>query len=230
MLHIAICDDEKIGRELLYHYLSTYLIQLRIKYHITECASAQELFEHLNHNFDIIFLDIKMDQLNGIEVAKIIRSRDNNVEIVFVSSYPEYAVSGYGVNAFRYLLKQDMKNHLNECMPELLSKLNYYRVEIKVNGEKILLETEDIFYFETKCRKIKVKMTNKEYCFYGKLCELERELETYGFIRVHQSFLVNIKKIISIDNDGIILQNHEAIPVSRNKKKFVSQKLLWSKR
>lgn len=230
MLKIAICDDEKISQDFLYHYLVLYFMNLNLNYQIYTYHSAQELLKHLEEEFEVIFLDIKMDSIDGIEAAKQIRTINNYVTIVFVSFTSEYALSGYGVNAFRYLLKSDLKNQLPQCMDEILSKIKYIQVTIEINGEKILIPINDILYFATVGRKIKVKLKSKEYYFYEKLAKLEKQLDEFGFIRTHQSFLINSKYIKDEIDNQLILENGEMIPISRSQKKLVKDKLIWLKR
>lgn len=124
MLNIVICEDEIEQQEILKDYLEQILNEINSKYEILIFNSGEELFKNYLDNIDIFLLDIQMDGLNGMEVARKIRQIDKKeVEIIFTTSLIEYIQEGYEVRAYRYLLKpiklEDLKKHIILCIEEL---------------------------------------------------------------------------------------------------------------
>ncbi|EPZ54196.1 response regulator [[Clostridium] sordellii ATCC 9714] len=150
MLNIVICEDEIEQQEILKDYLEQILNEIDIKYEILIFNSGEELFKNYPSNIDIFLLDIQMDGLNGMEVARKIRQIDKKeVEIIFTTSLIEYIQEGYEVRAYRYLLKpvklEDLKKHIILCIEELTkNKESYIAVKkktilVKLRFQKLLI-------------------------------------------------------------------------------------------
>lgn len=129
MFRIAICDDEKPFRDSVKKFVEKYLCEKNISYDIDTFASGKELLELGIElvQYDIIFLDINMDEIDGIVTAQKIREYSSEVYIVFVTAYIDYSLEGYKVDAARYLLKNNtyFDDSIYECMDTILRKMNY---------------------------------------------------------------------------------------------------------
>lgn len=236
MLSIAICDDERKICDYLEQRTRKCLAKFDTEAQISVFGDGTELLEYCRQNpasFDIIFLDIKMKTINGVECAKGLRDEGVDSLIVFVTSSAEYVFSGYEARAFRYILKTDLENAFDRIFGECLSELkkqttDFYTVETPSLAKKIPLD--DIMYFESKLRVIKLHTKNEEITFYGRLDEIEKELGQKDFLRIHQSFLVNASKIKSLTKEDAKLVSNVTLPVSKSRANAVREAYLWSKR
>lgn len=236
MLTIAICDDEKKICDYIENRTTEFLAKNDLEAEVSVFYDGSELLKKCENNtqhFDIIFLDIKMKTLNGVECAKLLRDIGVNSLIVFITSSAEYVFSGYEVKAFRYILKTDLVNAFSrvfsECLLEL-KKLDTSFFTVKTSSSVKNIPLSDILYFESNKRLLNVHTKNEVISFYEKLDNVEDELKEKDFIRIHQSFLVNAQKIKSVIKDSVLLSNDFSLPVSKSKATKVKEAYLWSKR
>lgn len=234
MLKIAVCDDEKNICDYIEKRVTDYLAKIDEDAEISVFYDSAPLLEACkkSNDFDIIFLDIKMKTINGVDCAKLLRENDVNSLIVFVTSSAEYVFSGYEVKAFRYILKTDLVNAFDrifgECLTEL--KKNIDKVfPLKTTSVVKNLPLNDILYFESNKRVLIVHTKGEDYSFYGKLDDIEDSLKNDNFIRIHQSFLVNAFKINSVSKTEVTLKNGDILPVSKSRATAVKEAYLWSK-
>jgi DNA-binding LytR/AlgR family response regulator len=228
------CDEKNIC-DYIEKRVTDYLAKIDEEAEISVFYDSAPLLEACkkSNDFDIIFLDIKMKTINGVDCAKLLRENDVNSLIVFVTSSAEYVFSGYEVKAFRYILKTDLVNAFDRIFGECLNELSksddsFYTVKTASAVKNIPLN--DILYFESNKRVLIVHTKNDEYSFYGKLDQVEKELDGKDFIRTHQSYFVNARKIKSVSKDSAELQNGEILPVSKSKASAVKNAYLWAKR
>ena len=236
MLTIAICDDEKKICDYIENRTTEFLAKNDLEADVSVFYDGSELLKKCEsnaQNFDIIFLDIKMKTLNGVECAKLLRDIGVESLIVFITSSAEYVFSGYEVKAFRYILKTDLVNAFSrvfsECLLEL-KKLNTSFFTVKTSSSVKNIPLSDILYFESNKRLLNIHTKNEVISFYEKLDNVEDELKEKDFIRIHQSFLVNAQKIKSVSKDSALLVNGFSLPVSKSKATKVKDAYLWSKR
>ena len=234
MLKIAVCDDEKNICDYIEKRVTDYLAKIDEDAEISVFYDSAPLLEACkkSNDFDIIFLDIKMKTINGVDCAKLLRENDVNSLIVFVTSSAEYVFSGYEVKAFRYILKTDLVNAFDrifgECLTEL--KKNIDKVfPLKTTSVVKNLPLNDILYFESNKRVLIVHTKGEDHSFYGKLDDIEEGLQNDNFIRIHQSFLVNAFKINSVSKTEVTLKNGDILPVSKSRATAVKEAYLWSK-
>ena len=230
MLNIVICEDEIEQQEILKDYLEQILNEINIKYEILIFNSGEELFKNYPDNIDIFLLDIQMDGLNGMEVARKIRQIDKKeVEIIFTTSLIEYIQEGYEVRAYRYLLKpiklKKIKKHIISCIEELTkNKESYIAVNEKNNTCKVKIS--EITYIEIQKREMTIHTINEDYTINSSMSKLENELSKYNFYRCHKSFMVNIDFIKNIKQYIAILDNKEEVPISRYRFKETKSRFL----
>lgn len=238
MLRIAVCDDESYFSQLIKKYIETFLWKKELEFKIDIFNSGEELLEIGSEliNYNIFFLDIDMEKINGVRVAQKIREYGFESYIVFVTAYIDYSLEGYKVDAIRYLLKNNLNFEatIHECMEAIFEKMNYV-VSKKIfsfnEGEK-KVALERILYIESRLHKLEFHIIEEEmkiYTMYGTLNELEKEMKEFRFVRIHQSYLVNLKHIKEIKDYQVILSNNEqlVIPKARYRKvkdTFISYK------
>lgn len=164
--------------------------------------------------YTVVFLDINMGGMDGVATAKKIRSVSKEIFIVFVTAYFDYTLEGYKVDAIRYLIKDsnhnNFQNTVNECMNSIIEKMNYVIVKKKFGFREGIKEIslERIIYIESKLHKLFFHVMEEElkvYTLYDTLDEVEKKLEGNTFIRIHQSYLVNLKYIKNISRYKAIL-------------------------
>lgn len=215
MINIAICDDEiniiNKTKKLIQDYdkedIDIYVYE-----------SGEELINS-DKEFHIIFLDIDMKGLDGIETAKKLREYDKKVKIIYVTNYTDYTYSAFSVHAFGYLVKPLNKKELYNQLDEALS----YTEEISNNLEFITsdgvirIDTNSIYYFEYEQRKVIMKTIDKNYILKKKISEIGKDIQDYGFEMPHKSFVVNLYNIKTIKGYDVHMMDGSVIPLSQKK-------------
>lgn len=226
MLKIAVCEDEKKQRELIKDYLTKILNEINISYEINTFNSGEELFNNYPKDIDIFLLDILMDKINGMDTARKIREKDNKAEIIFITSLIEYALEGYEVRAYRYLIKpvkyENLKKNIINCKKEIDIKNKY--IIVKEQGNQIKLDINEITYVEVQKETITIHTLNEVYKTNGTMINIEKDIDCDRFFRCHKSFLVNLEHIKSIKQYTAILENSEEVPISRYRFKDTKDK------
>lgn len=229
-MKIAICDDEIYFAGKLREILMQYLEERHIDFEIELFSSGREFVELGVEmlQYQIIFLDINMKQMDGIETAKNVRAYTEESFVVFVTAYIDYSLEGYQVGASRYILKNNLnfREQIYECMDAITKKMKCFltrKIFRFQEGEK-KIRIENILYIESKLHKLKFNILEHglaTYTMYGTLNELENELEEYPFLRIHQSFLVNLKYIKCVTGYKVVLSNGQELTVPRARYKTV---------
>ncbi|HIU63670.1 MAG TPA: response regulator transcription factor [Candidatus Avacidaminococcus intestinavium] len=230
MFYIAICDDEWSAIDLLTGYLHE-LKSPKLRLTTDPFLTGTELVTRYQqgYKYDIVILDMLMAPLNGIETAKIIRTYDTDVPILIVTRTVEYAVEGYQVNAYRYILKPVDKPYFQKEILTILASLaktsdSYFSFTNDKGLFKI--KTSNIYYFESNMRTISVCHKNGKAEFTGKISDIEGSLIEHHFIRIHKSYVVNLKHIKNIFKEVITLDNGEELPLSKHRSKELRQLFL----
>lgn len=221
MLQIGICDDEKETRLSLRWVLEGLLEERGIEGRIYEFSSGETLLGWMGqhpHEIDLLLLDIEMGQLNGMETAKKLREADTRLQIVFVTGYADFVFDGYSVGALGYLMKPPRREQLSDILTRTLTALHRGADAVYScrNGEKwYRIPHQEILYFESDKRRVNCVTAGRTYTFYGKLDEVERDLEKSGFVRIHQRYLVCSGAVERICGSEVQLGEH-SLPISRS--------------
>ncbi|HBG8370231.1 TPA: response regulator transcription factor [Clostridioides difficile] len=226
MIKIAICEDEKEQQELLKRYINQIFDVLSVKCRLEVFNSGEELLERYSKDTDILLLDIQMGQINGIDTARKVRVLDDKVEIIFITALIEYALEGYEVRAYRYLIKpvkyNNLKDNIINCIKEVDIKNKY--IVVKVQGSQTKLNVNEIAYIEAQKETITIHTLNEVYKINGTMSNIEKEIDCSRFFRCHKSFLVNLEHVKSIKQYVAILENSKEVPVSRYRFKETKDK------
>lgn len=212
-MKIAICDDSREDRGALRALLEACGHDFEIK----EYGSGTELYADMDYirECGIVFLDINMEGMDGLEAAKQIKAECPKVHIVLVTAYVNYALDGYKVKASRFLLKDDLEQTLQECMDDILQEERV--VEFGFVEGNVRLKVDDIIYIETSRHKNVFYTKEQTFSIYKKMNELEEDLKGMGFVRIHQSFLINMKYIKRISSYVMILTTGKEISVPKSR-------------
>ena len=229
MLSIAVCDDEIIECAHMAEKIRGTLDEMKVPCFVRQFNSGKKLLQS-GESFDIIFLDIMMDGLDGMKTAERLRQKDFCRLLVFVSSSREYVFDAYDVEAFQYLVKPVDCEKLKRVLQKAVKKIEAVSSDfILVNRErqkqKIFLQ--DILYFEIRGRLIDIHKTGGVSDYYGKISVLEEELREKGFFRCHKSYLLHLKYVKGYNRQEAILENGETIPVSKRRYEEFCKALLY---
>lgn len=235
MLRIAICDDEIFFAEELKELLSSYMMEKGLVFEIDTYNSGEELvgLGIKIIQYKIVFLDINMEKVDGITVAEKIRRISKEVFIVFVTAYMDYSLEGYRLDVVRYLLKGDsnFRSIVNECVDAIINKLNYSirKKEFRfIEGIKEV-SLERLIYVESNLHKLAFYVMEddmKIYTMYGTLNTLESELAENNFIRIHQSYLINIKHIKNVVRYKAVLTSGIELVIPKVRYTYVKKQFI----
>ena len=215
---IAVCDDQPSQLENLTKKLFLYAEARHIKFHIQTYPSAEAfLFDFSeNRNFDLLFLDIEMAGMNGIQLARKIRAENETVQLCFITGYPDYMNQGYDVNALHYLLKPVSIEKLFEvCDRFLKSTETQPRFFLFSLGKEVVRVYEkDLYYGEAQGHYMLLHTRQGELKLRTTVPELEKQLGE-GFFRPSRSFLVNLRYVTRITKTEILLEQGVAVPLGK---------------
>lgn len=224
MFYIAICDDEEFYRERERYLVMNYMNQIGYKCQIDMYSSGEEILKNGVEilKYSIIFLDINMKELDGIETARKIRKFTRDTYIVFVTAFITYSLEGYKVDAIRYLLKDDdyFDKIVFECLDAILYKMDYkvYKQIFEFQEGRFEIYLDDILYIDSNLHKLTFHMkqgSKKEYTMYERLDVIQEKVYDADFCRIHKSYLVNLKYVEKIERYKAIFSDGSSLPVSK---------------
>lgn len=231
MIRVGICDDASSARDSLRLQLEKMVLFDRKKAEVIyEFNSGEVLVSWLEKHrgeLDLIFLDIEMKSMNGIEAARKIREFDKNILLVFLTGYADFVFQGYEVEALDYLLKPvkaaDLKRVMERVSSRLADDRNY--IFMKNSDGAYRIYEEEIMYISSKRRQVGItRMDGQTLWFYQKLDNLEKSLGS-DFVRIHQRYLVSSYHVIVMKSDRVHMSNGDQLPVSRALKQDAMAKL-----
>ncbi len=233
MLKIAICDDEIYSVKHIHELIKNYFFEKKFEIEIKAFTDPRKLRAIDLRELDILFLDVEMGDKNGIDVAKEIRINNKNLKIIYISSYVDYAMSGYEVDAFNFLLKPQLDKTFTKCMDKLMTDFYVQQEELEFTMDyaKYKVPIKDIRYLESDVRKIKIYLGNdKEYKYtaYGILNTYDNQLSKKGFLRIQKSYLVNMNYIETISGYYVYLKNGEKLKTTiKTYSKVLDKWTMW---
>lgn len=225
MLKVAICDDdmnvinnmkEIIKGELNDCFIDTY-------------NSGETLIEKKKY-YDIIFLDIDMEGVNGIEAGKRIRSYDKKVYIIYVTNFSDYRKYAFSLHAFGYLEKPIKREEVLNEIQEVISYKNEVEttqdmLEFSTEEGIVRIEAREIYYFEYSDRRIYMETQKGRYTLRKRINDIANDMEQYGFIMPHKSFCVNLFHVKNVKGYDILITNGKMVPLSQKKSPYFREQL-----
>ena len=221
MLRIGICDDVYDARLVLRSALERVLEQRRIEGQFFEFSSGEGLLHWLDKHageLDLIFLDMEMGELDGMETARRLRSADPGLQLVFVTGYADHVFEGYSVGALGYLLKPPKTEQLEEVLSRAQAAL-YRNLDLayvcRSGDTHYRIPLGNILYFVSDRRQVTCVTTGREYTFYGKLDAVAAAVGS-GFVRLHQRYLVRAAAVDRVEGSEAVLTDGTRLPISRS--------------
>ena len=217
MINIGICDDELHYRVNIKDMLGDILSTYSINYKIYEFSSGEELLSNYPKDLDILIMDIQMKIINGMDTARKIREFDQNLEIIFMTSYSEFMQEGYEVKAYRYILKpiseRKISRNILPCINEIMKKKNNY-LTINVKNYVDRIKIDSIVYIETDRPNILIYTNDNKYTTKMSISKIDKILREHGFFRCHNSYIVNLKLVESMNSNTLKI-GEKYIPISK---------------
>lgn len=220
MINIAVCDDNISTTK----QIEKYIYACNYNSYVTIFHSGEDLMKSikLDYNYDLIFLDIEMPKINGINTAKKLREMDIESLIIYVSSHKDYYYDAFETEPFRFINKPInynlFKNIFDLAVDRLTKLSNYFYFQKDKKIRQIILN--QVIYFESHRRTINIVTAKETFSYYGKLDDVEQVLaeKKINFFRIHKSYIINSEYITQLEFTKVHLANGEILPISENRR------------
>lgn len=224
---IAVCDDNREDRKNIRRLLEEYGRINGQVFVIEEYISGLKLCENKERfsKCQIIFLNINMEKMDGLKAAMMIKETQPETYIVFVTTYMNYELDDYKVKTTRFLLKDDLEQTISRCMDGILNQITQEIMKVHfpfVEGDTTL-QVDEIIYIESNKHRNLFYTNERTYSIYRKLNDIEEELRDKGFVRIHQSFLVNMRYVEKISSYVMRLTTGKELSVPKSRYQYVKQ-------
>lgn len=220
-MRILVCDDEQQWCKMLKNYILTNLDE-KSESVVETFNSAEKMLKYcLTVKPDVLFLDIELGDMNGINLAKQLKKNFPTLIVVYVTNYPDYVFSCFETEPLNFLRKPIDQKKFDEVFQQVVKKYTdlHKCFPIKWQNDSVNLEIKDICYIEGYNRHLVFHLYSGEsYEIVGKLDDVYSMLEIYGFVKSHQGFIVNMLHIKSFGDNEILLKNGECVLMSVRKK------------
>lgn len=231
-MNIAVCDDDKNIRELIGSKVKKQYEKVNIVYF----TSGEEVLLW-NETIDIIFLDIQMPGRNGMEIARQLRKKDENIVIIFVTAIEEYVYQAFDVGALHYIVKpindkkfnEVLKRAIENCSRQKRKECGNNHLMINNGGVHTKVMLDDIVYAEVFNRKVVIHKLDDELEYYGKMSDLEA-VAGESFFRTHRGYLVNFKYVVKYNATTIYLEKGTVLMAKKNYPEFVKKYMKYNRR
>lgn len=220
-MKICICDDDIIYQNLIKNMIFSFF-PYEDKFNVITLNSAEDLVTKIEsgNTFDIVFMDIEMKQLSGLEAAEILRTLTPEAIIIFVSNYPQYVFDTFKVEPLHFLVKPFSDVDFQNVFLRALSKYKsqHSTITLKWQSERYVIRIDEIKYIEGYRRHVTIYTESDKYEALGKIPDMQKILTPFGFIRTHQGFLVNMDYIKRFDQTDVILLDGTKVMMSVRKR------------
>lgn len=221
---IAIVEDEKEFREQLCDYLKQYAEEQSIAFQITEFTDGSEIVNNYKNEYDVILLDIEMKIMNGMDAAEIIRDKDENVVIMFITNMAQYAIRGYSVGALDFVMKPITYYTFSMKMTRALKRVQNREVKplVLTTAEGIkTLQIKQIYYVEIQNRMLHYHTDEGDITVRGTLQSAEELLRPYPFGKCNHWYIVNLMHVKEVNKNTVKVGPFEIEISRRNRAPFL---------
>ncbi len=225
--NIAIVEDNVQSSETLKSYLDRYSKEYRREFNVYSFSDGDEITSDYEAKYDIIFLDIEMKRLDGMTAAHKIREFDQDVIIIFITNMAKYAISGYSVGAFSFLLKPlpyfAFSQELTKCIERLKNRKQKSLLIPQENGI-LKISSQDIMYIESYGHDLNIYTSQEIYTTRSTIKRVEEELSSSNFYRCNNGYLVNLAYVSGVKDDEACVGKYR-LKISRPRKKSFMEAL-----
>jgi len=226
MFKVAVLDDDhRVVQELCSH-IHRYQQENKVAISVAAFTKSLELISDYEPIYDVLLLDIEMPHLNGMEVAKIIRKMDPYVVIVFITNTAKYAINGYEVSAYDYMMKPVEYTHFSIKFSSILEaskKANDLSLLVPVEDGSRHIRTSEILYIEVRDHWLNIVTKEGIFGILGSLKEMEEKLSAHDFVRCNKSYLINLQYVTRLKSDVVIINNNYQLEVARSRRKALQE-------
>ena len=227
-MNIAVCDDDAKDRAIIERILNEYIEQNAYTGDVFMFGSGEELLADFSLAlYDVIFLDIYLGGINGIETARRIRAIDPTCVLVFITSSAAHSLESYSVRGCAYVVKpireKEMQSALFQCRETFMRNARY--IEVRTGRADMRIPLTKIYYVESLANNMLFHTSAGEYSTRKTLDEVEQQLGGKPFYRCHQSYLVNSNHIDRLGVNDVLLKNGAAVPMRKNRRDTIRKEL-----
>jgi len=217
-LSIAVCDDNETDLQYIAGMVNTWAARKRIFVTVATFPSSEAFLFHYaeNRDYDILLLDVEMGKINGVDLAKQLRSQESHVQIVFITGYPDFIAEGYEVAALHYLMKPVEPEKLGQVLDRAADISQKERPFLLVSSERetIRIFFDDIYYAESQGHYMLICTKQTQYRVRMTVSGLLDKLDE-GFYRCSRSFVVSLRHICRVTKSEVVLENQVLLPLGR---------------
>lgn len=225
-MRIAICDDEKEYRKIILEYVTEYFKEHLIDLETYEFGSGEELLSS-NKTYDIVFLDIEMNEFNGIQTTKELNIRSKNTIIFVVTAYQKYLDDAMDLNVFRYIDKPIQAKRLYNGLDKAIDLINNNEITFKTRNDGIVtIHKNDIIYVEVKRKTVYVNTIEKQYVAREKMDFFKENLTASYFAIPHVSYVINFNFVKKFQRDKVQLKNGQIVSIAPKKQTEIKKKFM----
>lgn len=228
-MDIAVCDDEAMFAYKVERLTKQYIAETGSDMSLSVFTEPAQFLDKGIKRYDIAFLDVRMGDYNGMDIATRLHAINEDIVIIFVSAYVEYAPRGFEVGAWRYLLKDQLDSTFNRYMREAIEKVKESARTIIIkttDGAQKTIKIADILYLESLEHNVIIHLQSGEYKTYGTLSNILPLLHTSDFVRIQRSYIVNIRHVTTMRSCALTLANGQELTCSRQLREEVLRKHL----
>jgi len=228
-MRIGICEDEAVFLEFEEKRIREFFTEQGEKTEVETFADGTLLLEQvrLGKRYDLLLLDLQMQQSDGMEVAAEVRKYDRTVPIIFVTGVENRAVEGYHVDALDYVVKAELDTRLEAALSRFLSKRKESTIAFDTaEGETVVLAFSDILWVESEKRGAKIVTATESYYSAQPIGKVAAHLPEGQFMEIYKAIFAQLRAIKRMGNDSVEMANGVTLPLSRRKRKQVMSGVL----
>ena len=229
MVKVAFCDDEAKILEDLSVKIKSEFEDLSCKIDLYTTENSIELLEYLkNYPVDILFLDIDMPTISGMEIAQTLLNSEIKTLLVFVTGQDALVYKSFKYHPFGFIRKTYFDEEISGVVKSLVEEMQKSSDTFlfKTNDGFNRIKLRDILYFESESNYINLHTKESVYKFRSTVSAIEKELSTKGFIRTHKGFLVNQEHIFSVKSENVVLSNNVVLPIGRTNRDVIKARIM----
>jgi len=226
MLHFAVVEDDPLYAEKLQKYLDQYAKDSGRELDVRFFSDGEDIIDNYRAGFHIILMDIQMQFLDGLTTAKLIREKDEEVIIIFITNLASYAIRGYEVDALDFIIKPVSYPIFAQKLQRAIKRVDRdedYFILIDVKDGVMKMPVSQVYYIESRHHQMIYHTTAGVLETGGRLDDLEKELTPYQFFRSNKGYLVNMRYVEGVQNDCCLIAGDRLVISRRRKAAFMEQ-------